>query len=149
TSVAFPAIFGSDSADVGSAPYAHTYSWDETAVAGAAKSVTVTNGAGLTSTDTFTVTPDTQGPTGGSIAYADGYRTSESVALTLFKGDDDLAGIGSGVLERSSAPLSAGDCGSFGAFTMIAAEPPFGTSDATAASGNCYRYRYVVSDEVG
>jgi hypothetical protein len=58
-SVGFPAVFGGDSAAATSSPYSTDYTWSASDTASGAKSVTVTNGAGLTATDTFTVTPDT------------------------------------------------------------------------------------------
>src|SRR5207302_2664655 len=63
-SIGFPTVFGSDSSTDTSAPYSQTYTWDASATAGGAKTVTVTNGAGLTSADIFTVTPDTTAPSG-------------------------------------------------------------------------------------
>src|SRR5205823_12783229 len=46
-SIAFPTDFGSDSLTDTTSPYGQTYSWDASASASGAKTVTVTNGAGL------------------------------------------------------------------------------------------------------
>src|SRR5205823_6778431 len=75
---------------------------------------TATNNAGLTSAATaFTVTGDGAGPTGGSVGYANGYRTAVSVALTLDRGTDALSGVDTtrGTLQRATAPLANDPCG--------------------------------------
>ncbi len=93
---------------------------------------------------------DNTAPT-GSISYTNGYVTSTSVAVT-FSASDSLSGLNpaSGQLERASAPLAGGTCGTFGAFNAIG---PSGVAspytDSTVASGNCYQYEYVVSDNAG
>ena len=61
TKVAFPTVFGGDGSDDTSPPYSTSYSWSGGATASGVKSVTATNGAGLTATSTFTVTPDSDG----------------------------------------------------------------------------------------
>src|SRR5207253_2169604 len=64
-------------------------------------------------------------------------------------GSDAGAGVdaSSGVVERDSAPLSDGSCGAFGgSWTQV---PLVGDADTTVVSGNCYRYRYSISDNVG
>ena len=38
--------------------------------------------AGLAASDTFTVTPDTGAPTGGSVSYPDGYDADGDVVTT-------------------------------------------------------------------
>src|SRR5262249_4489539 len=48
--------------------------------------------------------------------------------------------------KRASAPLSNGTCGAFGAYSTITLS---GGGDTTVASGNCYRYTYAISDNVG
>src|SRR5207245_7968812 len=75
--------------------------------------------------------------------------TTLSVPLTLTNGSDAQSGIDStsGVVERDSAPLAAGSCGTFsGSWTQVTL---VGGADTTVASGNCYRYRYSISDRVG
>jgi hypothetical protein len=101
------------------------------------------------STPTPTPTPtDSTAPTGGSITYTNGYLTTASVALTVDDGTD-ASGIdtSSRIVERDSAALSGGVCGSFGSFSTIS---PIGTypnlTDSTVLNGNCYQYRYKVSD---
>ena len=114
--------------------------------------VTATNTAGLTSSPTgFTVTADGDAPTGGSIGYTDGYRTSASVAITLANGADALSGVdaSSALLQRASATMTEGSCGTFGPYTTIATVPALSYNDTTVTSGNCYAYQYLVSDKVG
>jgi len=52
-------------------------------------------------------------------------------------------------LQRDSATLSNGSCGSFGAFATLATNPVSPYSDASVASGTCYQYRYLISDNSG
>jgi hypothetical protein len=90
-------------------------------------------------------------PPGGSISYTNGYVTTTSVSVT-FSASDALSGVNpaSGQLERASAPLAGGTCGPFGAFAAIG---PAGVTspytDSTVASGNCYQYEYLASDNAG
>jgi hypothetical protein len=70
------------------------------------------------------------------------------VPLTLVQGTDAGAGVanGSGVVERASATASNGSCGSFGSWGPITL---VGGADTSVTSGNCYRYRYTISDVLG
>jgi hypothetical protein len=149
--VDFPATFGADGSTDSASPYAATYSWTHTATAHGAQTVTATNAAGLTSSATFSVEPDVDAPTGGSISYADGYRTGGSVAVSTVAGADAGAGIPTGgvLLQRASATLANGVCGSYGGFTTIATDPAASYDDTTVAAGSCYVYRLVVTDGVG
>src|SRR5207302_6301608 len=52
----------------------------------------------------------------------------------------------SGVVERAAATLTEDVCGAFGADAPVTLT---GGADTSVVSGNCYRYRYVVSDNVG
>jgi chitobiase/beta-hexosaminidase-like protein len=150
-SVAFPAVFGSDSLTDTTSPYSQTYSWTSSASASGAKTVTATDTEtpADTGTATFTVTPDTTAPSGQTVALAGGpgYSTL-SVPLLLANGTDAASGIdsSSGVVERASATLSNGACGSFGSFSAVTLS---GGADTTVTSGNCYRYQYKAADNVG
>ena len=111
--VDFPTVFGGDSATDSVSPYSTTYSWAATDNASGAKTVTVTNGAGGTSTATFTITPDTTAPTGQTVDLAGGtWYTTASVPLTIGWGTD--AGSGSTLRPRSCsatpATLTNGSC---------------------------------------
>jgi hypothetical protein len=158
-SVAFPSVAataGWTSSTGGtdtSTPYASpvNYSWTAGASAPGAVQVTATNATGLTATDTMTISADSTPPTGGTIALVGGpYYTTASVPTTVTGGTDATGGAGidstRATIERASATLSAGTCGTFGAFTAVTLTSG---ADATAVSGNCYRYQYKAVDNVG
>ena len=110
--------------------------------------------AGNTATLPVTFTNDTTAPSGGSVSYTGGYYTAASVPVSLDDGTDAQSGIdtissGSELLQRASATLAGGACGGFGGFTTIATHPGATVTDTGVSSGNCYRYRYVVLDNVG
>ncbi len=94
---------------------------------------------------------DVTAPTGGSISYADGYTTQASIVLTVADGSDD-SGINTATrtVQRKSATLSNGTCGSYGEFSTVT---PSGTypslTDSSISSGYCYQYKYLVSDTIG
>ena len=140
----FPTVFGGDSSSQGSGPFSNGYSWTGGASASGAETVTATNGSGLQSTADFTVTPDTSAPNGGTFDYPDGYSTTGSVTITTPSATDGGAGLdaSSAVLERRTATLSGGSCGSYGGWATV-------TSPDTVANGLCAVYRFRVSDNVG
>src|SRR5262249_52866082 len=118
--------------------------------ASGAQTVTATNSAGGTATAAFTVTKDTTAPSGESAALTGGpWYTSASVPLALDWGSDAGSGLDSStqVVERDSAALSNGSCGTFsgnGSTVTLT-----GGADTPVAGGHCYRYRIHVSDNVG
>src|SRR5207245_2090135 len=86
---------------------------------------------------------------GQSVSLSGGpYYTTLSVPLSLGNGSDSGSGIdaSSGIVERASATLSAGSCGSFGSYAPVSLSAG---ADTSVLSGNCYRYRYLISDKVG
>src|SRR5207342_2824429 len=95
----------------------------------------------------FTLTQDSTAPSGQTLALVGGpYYTSTSVSLTAGDGSDAGAGLdtSSRLYERDSATLTNGSCGSFsGSWTTVS------NPDTTVASGNCYRYRFSIADNVG
>jgi hypothetical protein len=99
----------------------------------------------------FIVKIDLTAPSGGSITYIDGYYTSASVPITYDTGTDTNSGLNtaSGKIQRSSATLSGGVCGSFGSFSDLVTEFDGSYTDTSVASGNCYKYQYVIADNVG
>jgi hypothetical protein len=115
--------------------------------------VTATDGAGNTSSPaTKNVTKDTTAPSGGSVSYTDGTLANGSVTVTLTNGTDTGSGINTATtsLQRQSAAYTNGNtCSTYGSFTTIATGPTSPYVDATVSSANCYRYQYVVSDNVG
>ena len=128
-------------------------------------SINASDNASNSSIASSTVNVDNSGPTGGSVTInglvgtGSLYKTSTSLSLSLSAGTDAGAGnaaSSSFVLQRASTPLSSSDgiadgtCGSFGSFSTIATGPGASFTDSTGlASGNCYRYRYVVTDQLG
>src|SRR5581483_176916 len=157
TQVAFPSLagytgFSGAASNDTTSPYGSvTYSWSAGATGNpGAQTLTATNGAGTTGTATVTITPDSTAPTGQSVALGGGtYYSTLSVPLTLANGTDGGSGIDStsGVVERDSATLSGGTCGTFsGSWATVTLS---GGADTTVVSGNCYRYRYKISDNVG
>ena len=130
-----------------------SYSWsaiNPTAPSGA-QTVTTGNNAGGQASSSFTVaiTSDVTAPAGGSVSYTNGYSTSSAINVTFTKGTDAGSGLqsASGLLQRSSATLSLGVCGTFGAFTTVATNPT--SVYASAVTSGCQQYRYLISDNVG
>jgi hypothetical protein len=133
-----------------SSPYASpvVYAWAVGATAPGPKPVTATNTGGATATDTITISADSAAPTGQSVNLTGGSWFGSAVPLTLVPGSDGGSGVDSSrsVVERASATLTNGVCGTFGTFTAVTLS---NGADASAASGNCYRYQYKVTDNVG
>jgi hypothetical protein len=110
--------------------------------------VTGADFAGNTAGATVTFVSDTTAPTGGSISYTDGYYRTASVPVTVANGTDAGSGVdtSSVVVQRASATLTNGVCGTFGAFTTVTLS---GSADTGVVGGTCYQYRALVSDRVG
>jgi hypothetical protein len=129
-----------------------TYGWSapEPPPTTGAQAVTATDDAGVEATSTFTLTPDPNPPSGGTVSYLDGDSSGPTVNVSFDDGTDSLSGIDptSGILESATAPFVADTCGTFGAFAVIATDPVSGTS-FPVTSGTCYEYRYSVADNVG
>lgn len=105
-------------------------------------------GIGDTTTWNFT-TEDTTAPSGGSVSYSNGFSNATSVSVTVSDGSDGGSGLdtSSRIIQRRSATLTGGVCGSFGSFSSISltgSYPSF--TDTTITSGHCYQYRYQISD---
>lgn len=131
---------------------AETYSWSAAnPSAPGTKTITVTNRAGASAGTGFTLTADATGPSGGAISYANGSISTTSTAVTLTNGTDAGSGLNaaSGILQRASAPIASGACGSFGAFAQVALDPGPTFSDTGLEDSKCYQYRYLVSDNLG
>ncbi|HEX3172804.1 MAG TPA: ice-binding family protein [Solirubrobacterales bacterium] len=106
------------------------YSWSAaspTAPSGV-RSVTTTNNAGGSAASSFTATPDATLPIGGSLSYSNGYTLGATVSVSFVKGTDTISGLNaaSGIVEGSTATLSAGACGGFGPFSVLATNPASG-----------------------
>ena len=145
----FPAGWTSAAGTLG----VNTYSWASPGPsAPGSQSVTAGNNAGVSSSSgSFALVADSTAPAGGTVGYTSGYFTTASVSVTFTKGTDGGSGLNttSGLLQRADATLSAGACGSFSAFATIATDPTSAYADSGVSTGNCYQYRYLVSDNVG
>lgn len=97
-----------------------------------------------------TVVTSTTPPSGGSVSYMNGYATYPSVIVSFTPGSDS-AGINpaTGILQRDSATLANGVCGTFGAFAAISTSPVSPYTDAAVSTATCYQYRYLISDYAG
>ena len=154
SSETFPNITGwtKGSVTTTSTTAAVTYTISSSAIGGA-QTVTATNGAGTAGSGlSFTLTSDTTAPSGGSVSYANGNNSTGSIAVTFTNGTDSGSGINTATtqLERASATLTGSTCGTFGSFSAIGSAgqgSPY--TDSTLAPGNCYKYEYLVSDNVG
>jgi hypothetical protein len=131
-------------------PYQTTYGWTSSTSASSAYNVTVHDSDPSSAIATFSVIPDTTGPTGQTVALSGGPTYSTlSVPLVLSPGSDAGAGLAAataGSVERASATLSAGTCGSFGAWAPVTL---VSGADTSVTSGNCYHYQYKSADVVG
>lgn len=131
----------------------NTYSWSPASPAApGTQSVTATNNAGLASAGTpFTLVSDNAAPSAGSITYADGGTQSTSVSVSFTSGTDTGSGVFDRQLQRASAPLTDSTCGTYSAFATVTngtnAASPY--TDATLSRATCYKYRSVVTDNVG
>ncbi len=150
--------FTSGGATLTSAPYQTTYAWSGTgATASGPQTVTATNNAGLSSSATFAVAPDTTAPTGGALTVngvsatatgSSGYNLTGSYAIGL---RTDFAepqsatqsGLRSSTLTLAKASLASNVCGTFGAATTIVGSP------AQSEPNGCYRYTLTGVDNVG
>src|SRR5207302_8538614 len=83
--VDFPNVFGGEGSSQSSTPYGVTYSWTAAATASGAQGVDAWNGAGLHSSSSFTVTPDTTAPAGGAVHYPDRF-TAAPVTISTSAG---------------------------------------------------------------
>jgi prepilin-type N-terminal cleavage/methylation domain-containing protein len=103
---------------------------------------TGTNGANLTgessTSPSLATKVDTSAPASISVGYTDGYNTTGSQSVT-FSATDAQSGIASYTLYRQSATLTAGVCGTYGAYSSLGTQTsPY--TDSSMTSGNCYRY---------
>ena len=151
TSVDFPSIANvTGGSSQTSSPYREDYTWSASTTDAAAHNVVATNGAAATTSLPFTLTQDSAAPVGQSITLtgADApYYGSASVSFTLGDGND---GSGSGLdtssrtVTRESASLTGDSCGSFTADAGTYSSP-----DTSVSNGNCYRYSFAITDNVG
>jgi hypothetical protein len=125
----------------------NTYHWQAQA------SNSASAGPWLTSGGNPDFKVDLSAPTSGSITYTDGYYTSASVSLTVSDGTDtggSNINTSSRIVQRKSATLTNGTCGSYGSFGTITPTGSYPNyTDTTVNSSTCYQYQYQVSDNAG
>jgi hypothetical protein len=136
-----------------------TFSWTAATTTSPTETVTGTDTAGNTATTQLTLVNESTGPTGGSIDYADGTTSASSVTIGFTTGTDSPGGLnaGSGTIERRETTLANNACatGSWSSWSTTwsggsrGANPASPFSDSWVAAGNCYQYRYTISDLVG
>lgn len=130
---------GGDSVTLNDAP------WEAELVPGPTGiSVTAENVPGDTSSSTFEVAVDGDGPVGGFVDYLPQPAPDGTVFVAYDAGMDVGAGIdaSSGVLERRTALLTSEGCGEYGGWNPTPAVD-------TPSQGRCLQYRYTVRDNVG
>lgn len=148
--VTFPSPLGlAGGGDDTTSPYQTTYSWTAATASLGALTITAMNGVGLTSTGSFTLTWDVVAPNVSAPTVTAGYYSVASVPVTLPSATDAGSGVAAGsvIVQRDSAALGAGTCAAFpSTWTPVTLS---GGADTTVVSGRCYRYRQLVSDNVG
>ncbi|MCW2962367.1 MAG: hypothetical protein JWM90_2754, partial [Thermoleophilia bacterium] len=116
--------------------------------------VVATDSSANTSTRTGTVLADPTAPTGGSIGYVpQTINVPTTLGINFSVGSDNAGGSGlrGHRLERDTAPLLGNACGTYtGTWTQTGPNNPVaGMTDTGLADQTCYRYRLVVTDNVG
>ncbi len=146
----FPAL-GSGWASNPGAVGVTTYTWTGTpAVPGTVSATTTNNATVASAAGPFTVTADSTAPSAGTISYLNGPQGGTSVSVSFTTGTDAGSGVGTRLLQRAQATLTGSTCGAFGAFaTVTGGTNPTSPHVDTVTNGNCYRYQYVVADNVG
>jgi hypothetical protein len=149
-SYAFP-VLGTNWTSTPVALGVSTYSWSAAPLAPGTKSVTATNNAtGISAATSFTPTADDTAPGAGTLSYLNGTTSGTTNSVTFTTGTDGGSGLGTRLLQRASAPLTSGTCGSYTGFSTVTngINPTSPLVDAVTG-GNCYKYQYVVQDNVG
>ena len=143
------------------------FSWSPGSTSSPSETVTGRDVATNFASTTLNFTDDSTGPSGGSVdatglgGTGGRYSTSTTLSISLAKGTDSGSGLATtgAQLLRASALLSssngiaAGSCGSYGGYAQVGSNDPSSPYTDNAAggitTGHCYRYEYVVSDNVG
>ncbi len=139
------------SAPTGGPYVSDPFSWAAATTGSPGEVVTGRDVAGNADTTSLTMVHDGTAPGTGTITYTGGYTTSTSVTVGFTTGSDGAgSGIGTRLLQRASAVLTTGTCGTFGSFANVSG----GTNPASphmdaVTSNTCYAYQYVVADQVG
>ena len=142
----FPAVTGmTGGGDDLTSPYQGAYTWNPATAASGAQTVTVTNGQGLTSTGTFTVTKDATNPTGSLTAPASSANVRGNAVVVSSNSADGGSGVGDATFQRS--PAGAGTWTTIGAADTTS---PYSVNwDTTAVADGLYDLRVITTDNVG
>jgi hypothetical protein len=135
-------------------PYTSSaFSWTAQPNSPAGYTISGLDSAHNTSTTAITFIGDQSPPSGGTITYATGLTNVASVPITTTNGTDSQSGVNSlsGVITRDQVPLNTATDACTGAFpnTYATTVTLVGGADTSVTSGNCYEYRYSISDNVG
>lgn len=149
-SYAFPALGTNWTSTPGSLGV-NTYSWTTGPAAPGPKSVTATNNAtGTSAATSFTPTADNTAPSAGTVSYFNGTQSGTTVSVSFTTGTDAASGLGTKLLQRASATLTGTTCGTYTGFSTVTnGTNPTSPLLDTVSLGKCYKYQYLVSDNVG
>jgi hypothetical protein len=127
------------------------FSWAAATSSSPTETVTGADVAENTTSSGLTFTNDVTGPTGGSVTYANSNSTSTSASIGFTAGSDAGSGLNAAgaVLQRENAPYTGGVCGSYGGFSNVTPSASTSPYADSGLSDGCYKYQYVVSDNVG
>jgi hypothetical protein len=137
------------SAPAGGPYVSGSFSWTAAATSAPTEVVTGRDVSGNSATTNLSLVDDSTPPTAGTITYPDGFQVDHSVVVTFTSGTDMGSGIATRQLERASAVLTTGSCGTFTSFADVGPESPGSPyTDSSVSDGLCYQYRYVATDRV-
>jgi hypothetical protein len=126
------------------------FSWASSTTSSPGVAVTGRDVAGNTAVTNLSFANDSTAPTAGTVSYANGSTTGGTVSVSFTTGTDAGSGLGTRLLQRASAPLTGITCGTYGAFTTVTnGTNPTSPVVDSVTNGSCYKYQYVVSDQVG
>lgn len=144
TSTGFAHTPGTVATPAGGPYVSAAFSWSAGTTSSPTEVITGQDVAGNTTATTLTFV-NNAGPS-ATITYADGYTVGKSVSVAFTSASTGPA-ITTRQLQRATAPLTAGACGTYAAFANIGADNPTSPYLDTAVSNSrCYQYRFVVSD---
>ncbi len=132
-------------------PYvSNVFSWTAGATSAPTEAVTGRDVAANTVVTNLSYVNDSTAPSVGTVSYLDGYQPGHSVAVTFTTGTDGGSGIATRQLQRQSAPLTGGTCGTYAGWSNRGPDSPTSVyTDSAVAAGFCYKYQYLVTDRVG
>ncbi|MCX6709774.1 MAG: hypothetical protein NTV63_02350, partial [Candidatus Woesearchaeota archaeon] len=148
--VTFPATTSAGGTDTASA-YSWTYDWDTSDTYSQNATIQAYDNAQNNGTCEFNITKDITAPSGGSVNYNNTFTELTAHRINVSDGTDSGSGLSTAQLYRQSATLTGGTCGSYGSFSAVGNSSTGKTSvdDSGLSTGNCYKYLFNVTDNVG